>query len=412
MNLVFSNSSQWHSIARKAWPVLALLAVAVLIASLPGYDQRTLGATSSGSISDSTSLETSLNIINIVASLIAAVVSLGLAALLYWRKRDDRMALFLTYFFVLYGVIMAGPLETLELVLDTPFSGSVALLLQPTLMTMILVILYTFPDGRFVPNRTRWLIPIAIGFTPILIVTTLAIERTLPGIWLLAVSIILLFLIGAGFYGQIIRYRYISSPRQRLQTKWVVYGMGLWIIVVVISSGPYIYQTTLPPDAPSSILLVLFSPLWWLGLTIMPITFTIAVLRHRLWEIDLLINRTLVYALSTGLLVATYLVSVVLLQAIFTVISGQQSPIAIVISTLIIAALFNPLRQRVQAFIDRRFYRSKYDAAQTLARFAQKARDEVEIDALTAELVRVVQQTMQPEGVDIWLRPIARKEKS
>ena len=111
-------------------------------------------------------------------------------------------------------------------------------------------------------------------------------------------------------------------------------------------------------------------------------------------------------------MVATYLVSVVLLQAIFTAISGQQSPIAIVISTLIIAALFNPMRQRVQAFIDRRFYRNKYNAALTLARFAQTARDEVEMKALTTELVRVVQDSMQPEQIDIWLRPIAQKEKS
>ncbi len=118
----------------------------------------------------------------------------------------------------------------------------------------------------------------------------------------------------------------------------------------------------------------------------------------------MIIRKTLVYAMLTGLLALVYFGLVVLLQNVFESASGQQSPIAIVISTLVIAALFAPLRQRVQGVIDRRFFRKKYDAQQVLAQFAQTARDETDRNVLTAELVQVVQETMQPERVSIWLK--------
>ena len=129
-----------------------------------------------------------------------------------------------------------------------------------------------------------------------------------------------------------------------------------------------------------------------------------AMLRYRLYDVDLVIRRTLAYTLITAVLLLVYFGSVTLLTSVFSRITGQQSALAIVISTLLIAALFNPLRRRVQDWIDRRFFRSKYDAQQVLAQFAVVARDETDLDALTAELLRVVQETMQPEHVSIWLR--------
>ncbi|GAH34212.1 unnamed protein product, partial [marine sediment metagenome] len=130
-----------------------------------------------------------------------------------------------------------------------------------------------------------------------------------------------------------------------------------------------------------------------------------SILRYRLWDIDILIRRTLVYAVLTALLLILYFGSVVLLQQFFRALTGQDSPIVIVISTLVIAALFSPLRNRVQNIIDRRFYRRKFDAQQALAAFAATARDEVDLDHLQVELVSIVQETMQPEQVSLWLRP-------
>jgi len=138
-----------------------------------------------------------------------------------------------------------------------------------------------------------------------------------------------------------------------------------------------------------------------------PIAVGLAVLRYRLYEIDLLINRTLVYGPLTASLVAVYFGSVATTQSIFRVLTGQQEQpqITIVVSTLVIAALFNPLRRRIQSFIDRRFYRGKYDARKTLVSFSAKLRDETDLDALNAELVVVVRETMQPAHVSLWLRP-------
>jgi hypothetical protein len=131
------------------------------------------------------------------------------------------------------------------------------------------------------------------------------------------------------------------------------------------------------------------------------------VLRYRLYDIDLLINRTLVYGSLTAVLALVYFGGVAATQAIFRTITGheEQPQLAVVVSTLVIAALFNPLRRRIQGFIDRRFYRKKYDAAKTLEAFSAKLRDETDLDALSDDLTSVVRETMQPAHVSLWLRP-------
>lgn len=154
---------------------------------------------------------------------------------------------------------------------------------------------------------------------------------------------------------------------------------------------------------------------WWVGqvgLAILvigflgiPVTISIAILRYRLYEIDLIINRTFVYGLLTGALVLIYFGSIVLLQEGFYTLTGEGSQLSVVASTLISAALFQPLRWRVQAFIDRRFYRRKYDAAKTLEAFGSKLKDETDLDELCEDLVLVVRETMQPKHVSLWLSP-------
>ena len=189
-----------------------------------------------------------------------------------------------------------------------------------------------------------------------------------------------------------------GSWAERQQIKWLAYAAA------VATGGSILVYT--PPEAlgarwVTSVGYVVVE----LGVLGIPISIGIAILRYRLYEIDTLINRTLVYGSLTVTLVALYFGGIVVLQRVFVLLTGQQSTLAVVASTLLIAALFTPLRQRIQSFIDRRFYRSKYDAAKTLEAFSAQLRDETDLDALSEDLVGVVRETMQPAYVSLWLRP-------
>ena len=142
-----------------------------------------------------------------------------------------------------------------------------------------------------------------------------------------------------------------------------------------------------------------------LSFLLFPFSISIAVVRPHLFDIDVLINRTLVYGSLTAVLVALYFIGIVALQRVFVMLTSEKSTLAVVASTLLIAALFNPLRRRVQAFVDRRFYRRKCDAAKTLEAFSTKLRDETNLNSLCEDLTGVVRETMQPAHVSLWLRP-------
>lgn len=393
-------------LAIRTWPALLLVSAVILLASVPAYFQHIDVLYSDINVDAPEWLVRAIGIPGALFSFLTAAVSVGLALLLYWRRRRDRMALFLTYMFLFYGIIMAGPIERLGTLIDL---GNLAVGLQPLLTIFVVTLIYTFPDGRFVPGWSRWLVLLALAMTPPFIIVSLDLELSNRsfGTWYdYLIALVTVTLFGYGFVAQYQRYRHISSPRQRLQTKWVIFGMALWLIVILISSVQYYTLRDIPEGTPVPLWFLLSNFLWWAGLSILPIAFTVAVLRYRLYDINLILRRTLTYGLLTAILVGMYILGVLILQTIFRAVTGQESPLAIIISTLTIAALFNPMRGRLQEVIDRRFFRAKYDAGQTLARFASTTRDEVDVEKLTGELVNVVQETMQPEHVKIWLRPL------
>jgi hypothetical protein len=189
-----------------------------------------------------------------------------------------------------------------------------------------------------------------------------------------------------------------AGGEEREQIKWLAYAASVVVIGAIL--------TYVVPDATGArwagrIGLALLA----IGFVGIPIAIAVAILRYRLYDVDLVINRTLVYGSLTATLVVLYFGGIVVLQRVFVALTGQRSTLAVVASTLVIAALFNPLRRSIQSFIDRRFYRSRYDAVKTLEIFSARLRDETDLDALSGDLMDVVRQTMQPSHVSLWLRP-------
>ena len=214
------------------------------------------------------------------------------------------------------------------------------------------------------------------------------------------VSPLLLFLL-LGFLALFLRWYYAKGVI-RQQIKWLVFFLvtsgTLFIAVEVVGSFFY-------PAIFDGWFYLFDVTVFILGF---PLVFGIAIFKYRLYDIDIIIRRTAQYAVVSALLAVVYFGSITLIQGGLAAVSGTQSPLAIVLSTLLIAALFNPLRLRVQTFIDRRFYRRRYDAQQVLTSFAQTAHDEMDVEALTGELMRVVQETMQPERMAVWFKSSER----
>jgi len=190
---------------------------------------------------------------------------------------------------------------------------------------------------------------------------------------------------------------------ERQQLKWLAYAAAGFAIAIVLISITIAIDTPRWYEWVANAIFIAVTP----GVAV---SIGIAILRYRLYDIDILINRTLVYGSLTVLLAAIYYGSVVVLQAVFRALTGQQNTLAVVASTLAIAALFVPLRHRIQGFIDRIFYRRKYDARKTLEAFSAKIRDETELDALSDDLIGVVREAMQPAHVSLWLRPDAPRK--
>jgi hypothetical protein len=365
--------------ARAAWWTVALLAIGVVTAGIaPYYDLYAAH--------------------KLVLELLLRAGWCAVGLLIFVRKSDDWMALVVSLFLITFATITFS-----SRLVDMAAAAYPALRVPVQFLkfagdVLVLGFFFLFPGGRLAPRWARWVV---------LVYLTLSLSTWFfPGSafnlnrWpdeLNAVYYALLF--GVLLYTQVYRYRYVSTPVERYQTRWIVTALA---IALPSMFSVYLYLL-LAGTFPSHIVLWAETAVYlFVLLTPIPLAIGVAIFRYRLFEIDVIIRRTLVYGALTGALALVYFGSVVLLQTLFSTL-GRQSPAAIVISTLAIAALFNPLRRRVQNVIDRRFYRRRYDAQQVLARFAAAARDETDLDQLTAELVSMVQETMHPEHVSLWL---------
>jgi hypothetical protein len=267
--------------------------------------------------------------------------------------------------------------------------------MQMISMISLGIFLFVFPDGRFSP---RWMrIPAAVAVVVLLLSNSPFLP---PGVFLpTLLGFILLTLIA-----QIYRYRFVSTSAQRQQTKWVMLGVATAIVGIVGLST--LVNVSSSHQSPYSYFSLFGDTLWYLFELLIPLSIGFAIARAKLWDIDIVINRALVYGTLTIILGLIYFGVVLGLQFLVGNFTAKaQSPLVIVSSTLLIAALFHPLRRRIQGIIDRRFYRRKYDAARTLAAFSASLRNEVDLSQLSEQLIEVVEETMQPAYVSLWMRP-------
>ena len=324
---------------------------------------------------------------------------------IFWRKSNTVMGLVASLEVILLPLMagLGGRAAVFPDTLGLTFQSIIPLVdsyLYAVWFVVTILFIGLFPNGHL---NGRWFV--IAGAVLIAYVSLAIIAPSLPdwddsAVWVIAII---------GFFGVLVlsigsaAYRYfrVSGPIEKQQTRWVMASLVLVALWSSLVAGADPFRSWDSRAAPFA-LFQLFGTV--VVAALVPLSIAAAITRYHLWDIDVVIRRTMVYTLLTGTLIAIYLVSILVLQRVFSLLTGQDSTLATILSTLLIAALFLPLRRRIQDGIDRRFFRRKYDAAKVLEDFAATARDETDLDKLTAELLRVIQETMQPEHVSIWLR--------
>jgi len=412
-------SQTWLTLGRYVWIAITVLTLALLTIGIPERIQRIASSADWRSIRQ---LGLSVSSFATLAVVIDSIFLLGhfsLAGVIFWRRRNDRMALLVALTMVTNGSLMPL-LLTYEGVALPPLWDFMKNVVVYTSMITCVTLLFVFPDGRFIPRGAALL---ALGWAalclPAIFLPASPFSLTQ---WPRVVQILLLIVVsGSGVYAQFYRYNRVSRALERQQAKWALLGLT----ATALSPFAYfltfvIFTTTTQQHVPnllyqrlgasffsSTYLLRLFDSVGFNLFTLLfPISFAIAIMRYRLWDIDLLINRALVYGALSATLLISYLAIVIFLEVVLRALTGEgQNDLVTVISTLSIAALFAPFRRRVQRGIDRRFYRRKYNAARTVEAFSAGLRQEVELNSLCERLINVVQETVQPEQVSLWLKP-------
>jgi hypothetical protein len=324
--------------------------------------------------------------------------------LIFARKRNEWNGLLFSYFLIAFGSI-GGHYPAL-------IANYPALALPVNIVGYMAYVAFalffaTFPDGRVVP-RAMW-IPVLVWSVSFFLSLFFDWPARSDPLNTVFAAVVWLGMLICGMLAQVYRYVRVSNAEEQRQTKWVLFGIVILVLsIVTLYFSPLSGQfgDVVVYSRISLTLLIAVNLL----LLLIPITIGIAILRSRLFDIDVIIRRTVTYAIVVALLGVVYFGSVILLQRLFAGIIGDNSEIVTVLSTLAIAALFIPLRNRIQNAIDKRFNRQRYNAQKVLQKFAETVRDETDLDKLNAELVNVVNETMQPKTVSLWLKTDHRRQ--
>ncbi len=384
---------RWMWFARAGWYACAAVVLGLYILAIAAQAMFARQA-----------LQGLLSAFHVVSFLIygaAALISFILAIVLFIKRPGENIALFLSYFLLVYGVVEAGVLASLEPLWPgaAPFTYGIV---QPVLFAPLLVaFLCIFPTGHLVPHQTRWLVAAAFLYAPfsllLLNATALSIPKTLylPGVLLWFV------LIFGGLYAQIYRYRYVSNQTERQQTKWVLYGFTLQFLLAGLLTLWTISIRRLAPGTPLPRLASLAILGWPLAMVTLPISLSFAMMRYRLYDIDILIKRTLVYGGLTASILAIYALSVGALGILF---QAQGNPIIALLATGLVAALFQPLRERLQRGVNRLFYGRRDEPLIALSQLGKRLEGAIAPEVVLPTLVDTIRQTLKLPYVAISLR--------
>lgn len=328
-----------------------------------------------------------------------------LSAVVLWKQPWNPMAIFASYAFLLFAPVFLNPMVVILADLQVNW-GHVIQVIQALGIWFAIAFYYLFPDGRFRPRWSRWLAAALAVFALVMIFFSSTGEvlnfsgSDFQGMYLIFRGFVI-----SGIITQIYRYQRISTPVEKQQTKWVVLGSAVFgVIPTFYSIWPYLFSELIQPGLYHFLYFIGGGTVNVLALFFYLGCFAIAIQRYHLWEIDFIIRKTLLYSLLTGALSIVYFSGVAISQAALDMDGEHPSPAVIVLITLSLAALFNPLRLRIQDFVDRRFYRQKYDAEKALVDFAAAARNETDLAQLSNHLMKTVRQALQPETITLWLK--------
>jgi signal transduction histidine kinase/DNA-binding response OmpR family regulator len=394
-----SSLNGWRlTAARAGWVVLVAVSLTALAALGPARMAQLHGLASDNHLAlAELDLSENLFVGYIAAWDIGLVLVFSTVALLiFWRRSSDPLGLLVSAALIVKGIFLTRSDEVVAAA-GAPWHWLGAILLVVS-NSLAIICLSIVPDGRFVPRWTRLA---AVFWTACLAVRYLLLSQyarpdgrfiahaVAPGPWL-SLGVLLLAIGGylSGGVAQIQRYRHFASATERQQVKWYIGGVACAMLGVVAFQLPAIWMPSLRvPGVPRVIYAMVGLPAFYLSVAMVPITIGISILRYRLWDIDLLVSRSLTYGAVTALLVTVYFSSVALLQSAFQALTGERSDLAIVASTVAIGLLFQPLRARVQQVVDRRFYRARVDFRRAVAAFAREVRTILDLPQLLGALV-------------------------
>ena len=390
----------WHKLVDIMWVILFIVAIGILIVSLPGY-VRFVSNPQFNMLDASPTYIKTVQIASVLTSIGAACLSIILSAILFRRKRNEVIAVFASFFLLGHGIIMAGPLEALKAFEPGEYTSTVFAIQSALFMTPTMIFFCLFPNGRFVPHWTRYIALASLAYIPIgLYLSPANLFNIETPLTVLAGFGYFIFII-IGVYAQIFRYRHISTLQERQQTKWFIFGMLVWLVFSIFVSIPYIILQNAPTDAPQP----WWSPLsqlgWFISLMLLPLSFTIAIMRYRLWDIDLLISRALVYGVLTAVIIGLYILLVGGFSQLF---QSSGNLFVSLLATGLIAVLVQPLREHLQRVVNRLVYGERDNPISILTKLGERLEATVAPESILPTIVESISHALRLPYVAVMLK--------